>query len=53
MKEAVVTILSKDLDNFEGKSKESTGWFNLDCDFLRRNISTLEPDFYKKIRKGY
>ena len=30
MKEAVVKIRNKDLDNFEGQSKGSTGWFNLD-----------------------
>ena len=30
MKEAVVPIHRKDLDNFEGQSKGSPGWFNLD-----------------------
>ena len=30
MKEAMVKIRRKDLDNFEGKSKGSIGWFNLD-----------------------
>ena len=30
MKEAVVTIRRKDSDKFEGQSKGSTGWFNLD-----------------------
>ena len=33
MKEAVVTIRRKDLDNFEGQSKGSTGWFNIDHEF--------------------
>ena len=47
MKEAVVTIDRKDSDKFKGQSKGSTGWFNLDHQFLRRNFSTLEPDFYK------
>ena len=46
MKEAVVTIRRKDLDNFEGSSKGSTGWFDIDNDFLRGKFSTLEPDFY-------
>ena len=32
MKEAVVKIRRKDLDKFEGYSKESIGWFNLDND---------------------
>ena len=45
MKEAVVTIRRKDSDKFEGRSKGSTGWFNLDNEFLKRKISTLEPDF--------
>ena len=30
MKEAVLTIRGKDLDKFEGQSKGSIGWFNLD-----------------------
>ena len=34
MKEAVVTICRKDLDNFEGRSKGSTGWFKLDSEFF-------------------
>ena len=33
MKEAVVTICRKDLYNFEGQSKGSIGWFNLDHEF--------------------
>ena len=51
MKEAVVTICRKDSDKFEGKSKGYTGWFNLDCETLKRKIFTLEPDFYKTLRK--
>ena len=46
MKEVVVTIHREDLDNFEGKYKGSTGWFNLDHKRLKRKHSTLEPDFY-------
>ena len=46
MKEAVVTIRRKDLDKFEGQYKGSTGWFNIDHEFLRKKFSTLEPDFY-------
>ena len=34
MKEAVVTIRRKDSDKFEGQSKGSTGWFNIDSDFF-------------------
>ena len=44
MKEAVVTIRRKDSDKFEGQSKGSTGWFNLDHEFSKRNVSSLEPE---------
>ena len=33
MREAVVTIRRKDSDKFEGHSKGSTGWFNIDHEF--------------------
>ena len=33
MKETVVTILRKYLYNFEGQSKESTCWLNIDNQF--------------------
>ena len=46
MKAEVFIIRRKDLDNFEGKSIGSTGWFNLDHEFFKRKFSTLEPDFY-------
>ena len=32
-KDAVVTIRRKDSDKFEGHSKGSTGWFNIDHEF--------------------
>ena len=35
MKETVVTIRRKDSYKFEGQSKVSTGWFNLDHEFLK------------------
>ena len=34
MKEAVVTIRSKDSDKFEGRSNGYTGWFNLYHEFF-------------------
>ena len=34
-KKAVVTIRRKDSDKFEGQYKGSTGWFNLDHEFLK------------------
>ena len=46
MKEAVVTIRRKDMGNFEGNYMGSTGWFNLNHEFLKRKFSTLGPDFY-------
>ena len=49
MYEVVVTIRRKDSYEFEGQSKGSTGWFNLDHDFLKRNDSTLEPDLYRNL----
>ena len=51
MKYAVVTICRKDSDKFEGQSKGSTGWFNLDFEFLKY-ISTLKPDLYKTLMKS-
>ena len=41
MKEAVVKIRRNNLDNFEGQSKGSTGWFNLDHEFLKRKFLHL------------
>ena len=52
MEELVVMIRKKDLDKFQGQSTGSTGWFNLDHEWLKRKFYTLEPDFYfKKIEK--
>ena len=53
MKEAVVSIFMKYLDNFEVQSKESTRWFNLHHEFLKISFSTLEPDLYKKHYENY
>ena len=47
----MVTICGKDSKKFEGQYKGYIGWFNIDHDFLKRKISTLEPDFYKKFMK--
>ena len=51
IKGEVVTICRKDSYKFKGRPKGSTGWYNLDHDFLRRRFSTLEPDFYKNYKK--
>ena len=53
MKQEVFTIRNKDSDKFEGKSKGSTGWFNIDHVFLKRKVSTIEQYFYIFLRKGY
>ena len=47
----MVTIRRKDSNNFEVQSKGSTGWFDLDHEFLKRKFSTLKPDFYKNFMK--
>ena len=38
IKEAVVTIRRKDSDKFEGHSKGSTGWFNLDHELKKKKV---------------
>ena len=53
MEDTVVTIRRKYLDNFEGQSMVSTGWFNPDNEWLKRDFSTLEPELYIYIWKGY
>ena len=40
MKEAVIKICGKDSDKFEGRSKGSTVWFNIDHEFLKRKLYT-------------
>ena len=44
MKQAVVTICMKGLDQFEGQSKVSKGWFKLDGGLFKCKI------FYKSFR---
>ena len=44
MEEPVHTIRGKYLDNFQGQYTGSTGWFNIDHEWLKRKFSTLEPD---------
>ena len=41
MKGSVVAIYKKYSDNFEGQSKGSTGWFNLDHDFFSESFLHL------------
>ena len=49
MKEAVVKICRKDSDKFEGQSKGSTGWADLDSEFFKISFSTIVPELYKDI----
>ena len=49
MKKTVVTILKKGLDQFEGQSKGSTGWFKLDSGFFKTTFFTIHSEFYKEI----
>ena len=51
MKEAVVIIRRKDSNKFEGQSKGSTDWFNLDHEFLKGNFYTFEPYLYKQLHE--
>ena len=53
MKEAVVTIHRKYLDNFEGKSKGSTGWFNIDHELKKKGFLHLNRTSIKTFSKGY
>ena len=34
--------------NFQGQSGRSRLWFDLDLDWIDKNFSTHEPDFYKE-----
>ena len=49
MIEAVVTIHGKDSDKFEGQSKGSAGCFNINHEFLKRNIPHLNQTSIKKL----
>ena len=40
MKEAVVTICESYSDNFEGQSKGSTPWFNIDHELKKESFYT-------------
>ena len=40
MKESVVIIYRKDSDKFKGRSKGSTGWFNIEIEFLKIKLYT-------------
>ena len=53
MKKTVVTILKKGLDQFEGQSKGSTGWFKLDSGFLKTSFSSFHSEFYKELYEKY
>ena len=47
MKQAVVAVRRKGLDQFEGQPKGSTQWFKLDSGFLKTTLSTIHSEFYK------
>ena len=47
IKKPVVTIGKKNLDNFQGQSTGSTGWVNIDCEWIKGTFSTPEPEFYR------
>ena len=49
MKKAVVKILRKGLDKFEGQSKGSTVWFKLDNGFFKTKFTSINSEFYKEL----
>ena len=51
MKQAVVTICRKGLDQFDGESSGSKGWFKLDSGFFLINFSKIHSEFYKELFK--
>ena len=50
-KTEVVIIRRKGLDNFEGHSKVSTGWFKLDSGFLKQNFLQSIQDSVENVFK--
>ena len=38
---------------FQGQSRRSRLWFDLDLDWININFSTHEPDFYKKLFQSH
>ena len=52
-KQAVITIYRKYSDNFQGQSKGSTGWSNLDHEFLKIEFLHLNWTSIFFIMKGY
>ena len=51
MEEPVHTMRKKDLDNVQGQSTGSTGWSNLDHEWLNRKFSILKTYFYNFFEK--
>ena len=51
MKEAVVTIRGKDSDNFEGQSKVSIGWFNINHELKKESFLHLNRTFIISMKK--
>ena len=49
MKQSVVTIRRKGLDQFEVQSKGSKVWFKLDSGVLKTTFSTIHSEFYKEL----
>ena len=51
MKEVVVKFRRKDSDKFEGQSKRSTVWFNLDHEFFKETFLHLNQTSIKLYEK--
>ena len=52
MKQAENTIIRKGLDQFEGQSRGSKGWFKLDIGFLKTTYSKSHSELYKELFKN-
>ena len=50
MKQGAVKILRKGLEQFEGQSKGSTGWFKLDSGFLKTTFLQLIQNSIKNLK---
>ena len=48
IKELVVKILIKGLDNFQGQSTASTVWFNIDHEWFKKRFLHLNQTYIKK-----
>ena len=51
-KQKVHTIIRKGLNQFEGQSTGTQGWFKLDIEFLKTTYSKIHSELYKELFKN-